>query len=104
MSYYTSKMTGEAKKRKYEREREYRSARKSVCMVIPKSAYAYINKFAKRLGWSFTKTLMYGSVWFWFTKTGYELDFLKDFGGDYEFYCEGVQDYEYDQDYVHDQD
>ncbi len=77
MSYYTSKMTGEAKKRKNEREREYRSARKSVCMVFSRPAYAYIARIAESLGWSVTRTIMFGAVCFWKSKSTYEIGEIR---------------------------
>lgn len=89
MSYY-SNMSPTDRKKFYEQQKSYRATKKNLCLVIPKSVYAYINKFAQRLGWSFTKTLMYGSVLFWFSKSDFELDILKDFGGNYEFYCGGA--------------
>ena len=73
MSYYTSQMTEEAKKQKYEREREYRSLRKSVCMVFSRPSYAYISRIAESLGWSVTRTIMYGAVCFWKSKSTYEI-------------------------------
>lgn len=73
MSYYTSNMTGDAKKRKYERECEYRSRRKSLCMVVSRPAYAYITRIAESLGWSVTRTIIFGAVCFWKSKSTYEI-------------------------------
>lgn len=77
MSYYTSQMTGDAKKRKYERERVYRSRRKSVCMVVSRPAYAYLAHIAESLGWSVTRTIMFGAVCFWKSKSAYEIGEIR---------------------------
>ena len=77
MSYFTSKMSGEAVARKYEREREYRQCRKSLCMVVTKPAYTYLARIAESLGWSVTRTIMFGAVCFWKSKSTYEIGEIR---------------------------
>ena len=70
-------MNVEQKTKKYEREKVYKAERKSLCMVVTKPAYAYIASIAECLGWSVTRTIMYGAVRFWKSKSTYEIGVIR---------------------------